>query len=451
MDRSIKGQAFDTEGVIGTDLCSTDLCSTGLCSTGLSTTGLSASALDSTTIGFQALGNTDHQCQNVGLMGVSQSLETSEAKELRLLEEEIGTRIAWDQSRRKAARRFQLCIALFFATFVSTTLVAADYWPIEILFGWVNPVYGKELLAYLNGIPWPWTERLTLLDHFWIKLQQGMSYSVPLMLILLCHEMGHYLQALRYSVPASLPFFIPLPLPPLGTMGAVILQEPGRADRKQLFDIAVSGPIAGLLVTIPVLMYGIYASGYVLDLHNRPFEFGQPWIVKTAIEFVHGPLPSGMVFQWNGFAIAGWVGIFITALNLLPIGQLDGGHLLYTLIGRTAHYIAWGLIVVAACYMIWVQQYSYVLLLILVTWTGPRHPPTRDDQMPLGWGRQIVGFAMLSFLLIGFTLQPIVISQTGAYADESLVSQPPLNQGTEHWQFDDYEARGRAALAARQR
>lgn len=368
-------------------------------------------------------------------------LVANEAKELQLLQDEIGTRMAWDQNRRKSRRRFRLCLALFLATFASTTLVGSDYWIIEILLGLVNPEFGDELLGSLNGFPWPWKKPLTLLDHFWIKLQEGLSYSIPLMLILLCHEMGHYLQALRYSVPASLPFFIPLPLPPLGTMGAVILQGRGKADRKQLFDIAVSGPIAGLVVTIPVLMYGIYSSGYIIDLQNRPFEFGQPWIVKTAIEFVHGPIPAGMVFQWNGFATAGWVGVFITALNLLPIGQLDGGHLLYTLVGRAAHYVAWGLILTATCYMIWVEQYSYVLLLILVTLTGPRHPPTRDDHVPLGWGRRVVGFATLSFLLIGFTLQPIVISQSGPYGNQADPAELAAAQSTEGWQFDDSEGR----------
>lgn len=373
--------------------------------------------LDSTTVGFESTDSNMRQSGRSGFTESSTHSPTDEAKELQLLQDEIATRMAWEQGQRKSRRRFRLCLALFIATFLSTTLVGADYWPIEILIGWLNPAYGTELLEYLNGFPWPWNERLTLLDHFWIKLQQGLSYSIPLMLILLCHEMGHYLQALRYSVPASLPFFIPLPLPPLGTMGAVILQGRGKADRKQMFDIAVSGPLAGLVVTVPVLLYGIYTSGYVLDLHNRPFEFGQPWIVKAAIESIHGPAPAGLVFQWNGFATAGWVGVFITALNLLPIGQLDGGHLLYTLVGRAAHYVAWGLILAATCYMVWQQQYSYVLLLILVTLTGPRHPPTRDDSVPLGWGRHLLGYATLAFLLIGFTMQPILISNSDATSE----------------------------------
>ena len=99
-------------------------------------------------------------------------------------------------------------------------------------------------------------------DFMWDSVLSGLMYAIPLMSILFCHEMGHYLQSVRYRVPASFPYFIPLPLPPLGTMGAVILQGRGVATRRQMFDIAVSGPIAGLVVTIPVLLLGIYQSGY---------------------------------------------------------------------------------------------------------------------------------------------------------------------------------------------
>ena len=114
----------------------------------------------------------------------------------------------------------------------------------------------------------------------------------------------------------------------------------------------------------------------------------------------------------SGFAHAGWVGVFVTAMNLLPIGQLDGGHILYTLIGRKAHWIAWGLILSSVALMIYTQLFSYVLLLILLTLTGPRHPPTADDSVPLGKFRHFIGWGTLSFLVIGFTLQPIIIPET---------------------------------------
>ncbi len=337
--------------------------------------------------------------------------EISEEKAIQQLTEEIANRRTWDAHKRRNRRRLRTSIILFLLTFLSTTLVGANYWPLEILFSSFHPEVRAEVLADLNHY-WPSEDGpLTLSEHFWKSVQRGCLYSVPLMLILFCHEMGHFLQAVRYGVPASLPYFIPLPLPPLGTMGAVILQGRGVADRRMMFDIAVTGPIAGLVVTLPVLFYGISTSGYIPEAYAGGFDFGQSLMVGWIIEFCHGPAPAGMVFEWNGFATAGWVGVFITALNLLPIGQLDGGHLMYTLVGRTAHWIAWALILIAAGAMIYHGVYSYVLLLILVTLMGPRHPPTANDFVSLGWGRQVVGWATLSFLLIGFTFQPIILTE----------------------------------------
>lgn len=345
--------------------------------------------------------------------------ETHEEEVIRQLTEETANRIAWEAEQRSRRRRLRTAFILFILTFLSTTLVGANYWPLEILLSSFNAEARTEILADLN---WYWPsdgEVLTLWDHFWMSVQRGCLYSVPLMLILFCHEMGHFLQAVRHRVPASLPYFIPLPLPPLGTMGAVIMQKRGVADRKMMFDIAVSGPIAGLLVTIPVLIYGISTSEYIPVAYGAGFEFGQPLVVRWIIEAFHGAAPAGMIFGWNEFATAGWVGVFITALNLLPIGQLDGGHLMYTLVGRAAHWIAWALILIAAATMIYFGIYSYVLLLILITWMGPRHPPTADDRMALGWGRHVLGWATLAFLLIGFTFQPIILP------DESdLMPQP---------------------------
>lgn len=337
--------------------------------------------------------------------------ETPEEKAIRQLTEEIANRRTWDAEKRKNRRRLRTSIVLFFLTFVSTTLVGADYWPLDIILCSFNAESRAEILFDLNRY-WPsQAGAMTLSHHFWQSVQRGCLYSVPLMLILFCHEMGHFLQAVRYRVPASLPYFIPLPLPPLGTMGAVILQGRGVADRRMMFDIAVTGPIAGLVVTLPVLFYGIATSGYIPEAYSGGFDFGQSLMVRWMIESCHGPAPAGMVFEWNGFATAGWVGVFITALNLLPIGQLDGGHLMYTLVGRAAHWIAWALILSAAAAMIYYRVFSYVLLLVLVTLMGPRHPPTANDRIALGWGRHVVGWATLAFLLIGFTLQPIILPE----------------------------------------
>ncbi|MEZ6127880.1 MAG: site-2 protease family protein [Planctomycetaceae bacterium] len=334
---------------------------------------------------------------------------SEEEKALQQLTQDIANRMTWAAEARRRRRRLRTSLILFVLTFLSTTLVGADYWPLDILPGYFNDAYRVRILNHLNQL-WPNPDRvMTLTDRFWQSIQRGCQYSIPLMVILFCHEMGHFLQAVRYRVPASFPYFIPLPLPPLGTMGAVILQGRGVADRKKMFDIAVSGPIAGLVVTLPVLYFGIQSSGYAFPTSTDVFVFGQPVLVRWLIEVIHGPAPAGMIFAWNGIATAGWVGVFITAMNLLPVGQLDGGHIMYTLIGRPAHYIAWGLILIAVAVMLRTGMYSYILLLVLLTLTGPRHPPTADDTVPLGRARHVTGWVTLAFLLIGFTPQPIVI------------------------------------------
>ncbi|MEZ6122730.1 MAG: site-2 protease family protein [Planctomycetaceae bacterium] len=333
----------------------------------------------------------------------------AEMKALQELQDDITSRMIWDTEVRLRRRRFRRSLILFVLTFFSTTLVGADYWPLDILPGFFSAAWEQQILHDLQ-ILWPATDSIpTLVDRFLESILRGCLYSVPLMMILFCHEMGHFLQAVRYGVPASPPYFIPLPLPPLGTMGAVILQGRGGADRKRMFDIAVSGPIAGLIVTIPVLLYGIQSSGYVFPTTQQPFEFGRPILLRWLVEWIHGPAPVGSVFLWHGFAAAGWVGVFITAMNLLPIGQLDGGHIMYTLIGRRAHVIAWSLILASVVLMLLTGTYSYVLLLILLTLTGPRHPPTANDNVPLGWPRHVIGWLTMSFLLIGFTPEPIII------------------------------------------
>ena len=325
------------------------------------------------------------------------------------LELATGYRLEEEARRRRRRKSVRFCFILFALTFLSTTIVGADFLPLRILYGLYDSQYGVNLKAALDQFI-PSAIPMTLVDRFWQSVARGCTYSVPLMVILFAHEMGHYLQAVRYRIPASLPYFIPLPLPPMGTMGAVILQGEGGADRRKMFDVAVSGPIAGLVVTIPVLLYGIHTSGYIPTTMTRVFEFGQPLVLQWLIESVHGEPVPGLTFHWNGYATAGWVGVFITAMNLLPIGQLDGGHILYTLIRRPAHYVAWGLILTAVGIMIHRGLYSYLLLLVLLMVTGPRHPPTADDSVPLGITRHIVGWLTLSFLLVGFTLQPIVIS-----------------------------------------
>src|SRR6476620_6672406 len=169
----------------------------------------------------------------------------------------------------------------------------------------------------------------------------GWQYSASLLTILLSHEFGHYLQARRYSVPASLPFFIPIPAPPIGTMGAVILMQPGKGDRRAIFDIAITGPLAGLVPALIFSIIGLHVSQVVDTANFKDIDtLGEPLVFKALAYLTFGPLPEGKDVVLGPLAYASWVGIFITTLNLIPIGQLDGGHILYALLRTKAHFVA---------------------------------------------------------------------------------------------------------------
>lgn len=309
---------------------------------------------------------------------------------------------------RYKRRQFRTSVILFVLTLASTFLVGSYYVPIRWIATKVSPEYEQQLERQILEGALKSGDAPESLDAFlWDNVISGLMYAVPLMSILFCHEMGHYLQSVRHRVPASFPYFIPLPLPPLGTMGAVILQGRGVATRRQMFDIAVAGPIAGLVVTIPVLLLGIYQSGYKTTVPSGGLEFGEPLLIQWLIHWIHGPGLPDQSFMITSLGLAGWVGVFITAMNLLPVGQLDGGHILYTLIGRKAHVVAI-LVIVAGVAMMTIQgTYTFSLLLILLMVTGLRHPPTANDSESLGAGRAILGWLTLSFLIIGFTPTPI--------------------------------------------
>lgn len=250
------------------------------------------------------------------------------------------------------------------------------------------------------GLPWP-------------VVRDGLIFSSCLLGTLLAHEMGHFLLALRHRVPATLPFFIPLPIGSFGTMGAVIFQDGSRADRRQLFDIAVAGPLAGLVIALPVTWYGVTQST-VAAFVPAPNEvtYGNPLLLEWIVAAVHRPLGPGEDIALNAPIFAGWVGIFVTALNLLPVGQFDGGHILYTLIGRKAHWVAYAVLTGAVAWLTYTvviehRPPSYILMIILLFVVGPKHPPTADDSVPLGPLRTVLGWLTLAFFVAGFTPTPI--------------------------------------------
>jgi len=247
-----------------------------------------------------------------------------------------------------------------------------------------------------------WTQRFLL----------GLEYAVPLMTILVCHEMGHFVQAWRYGVYASFPYFIPMPASPIGTMGAVIAMEARMGHRRALFDIGITGPLAGLVPTIICLVVGIKISTVVPVVNNfNSMVIGAPLIVKYIVEWVGTPVPAGYVLNLHPLAFAGWVGLLITSLNLIPIGQLDGGHVLYALLRKKANVIARILLALAAGAVVYYGLYMWILMIFLLIMMGPSHPPTADDEEPLGWPRIILGWLTLAFIPIGFTPMPFIIGQ----------------------------------------
>jgi membrane-associated protease RseP (regulator of RpoE activity) len=202
--------------------------------------------------------------------------------------------------------------------------------------------------------------------------------------------------------------FIPMPIGPFGTMGAVIVQSPHHADRKAMFDIAITGPLAGLCVALPVAWLGALRSQVrLIDQPHLSEGFGTPLILDWMIYAVHGPLAENQTVLVNPLLMAGWVGVFITALNLTPVGQLDGGHILYCLIGKRAHAVAWAFVIGVVAYMAITKYWVFSVMIILMVLMGVRHPPTANDHVPLGWPRVILGWLTLAFLVIGLNPRPI--------------------------------------------
>jgi membrane-associated protease RseP (regulator of RpoE activity) len=270
-----------------------------------------------------------------------------------------------------------------------------------------------------------------------LPLWSGLSFSVPLMAILTCHEFGHYIAARVHRVPASLPFFIPLPpgIGLFGTMGAVITQGGGTRDRNKLFDIGVAGPLAGLVVALPVLYYGLLQSP-VLASVDGGYQEGDSILYALMKYAAKGRwLPAdGVDVRLHPTAWAGWAGLLVTMLNLLPIGQLDGGHAAtayfgrrYDRIGRLFHHslpwlslVAFGWVLrlvegqvggrelpygltplsiavqAALMWFVW-----YVLLWVLSRMTGGLAHPPIDEEAPLSPGRKILFWIVaLTFVLI---------------------------------------------------
>jgi membrane-associated protease RseP (regulator of RpoE activity) len=245
-----------------------------------------------------------------------------------------------------------------------------------------------------------------------LRLLDGVPFAFTLLAILGTHEFGHYFTARAYGASVSLPYFIPAP-PPIflfGTMGAVIRMRSPARDRNSLFDIAVAGPLAGLVVAVPALLLGLSWSrvGMVLPEHSG-LVFGDSLLMRALTWLVFGSIPPGMDVFVHPVALAGWVGLFVTALNLFPVGQLDGGRIAYALFGPWHRQVSIatfvGLMALGAVFHSanWIVFAGLILLLM-----GFHHPPPLDDLTPLSRRRYVLGVFCLILLIL--LIPPVPIS-----------------------------------------
>jgi membrane-associated protease RseP (regulator of RpoE activity) len=248
------------------------------------------------------------------------------------------------------------------------------------------------------------------LFNFW----RGWPFSLSLMSILLAHELGHYFVSRCHGVPASLPFFIPLPLPEflgnvLGTLGAVIRMKAPITNRRAMLDIGAAGPLVGLVVTVPVLVIGLLLSQIEpLPVDQVYFMEGNSLLYLVLKYAVFGQwLPSESVDVFiHPVAFAGWAGLLVTSLNLIPAGQLDGGHVLYSLLGERAQRFTWPIILALAALglVAWPGWFLWAGLVFLF---GQGHPGPLDRITQLDTRRKLVAGLVLATFILTFTPVPL--------------------------------------------
>lgn len=302
---------------------------------------------------------------------------------------------------RISYRSVKVNIIMLFLTLFSTIWAGSIYWASR---------YDWDLDSFKNYF--------TVLLHPNYVLFGALSFALPLMTILGAHELAHYFAAKKHDVDASLPFFLPVPpiIGPFGTFGAFISMREPIPNKKALVDIGAAGPIAGFLVAIPVTILGlifsdIYAVSAPKDAENVVY-IGVP-LVFTALEKIF-PIPSGMLMHPTLFA--GWVGLFVTGLNLLPCGQLDGGHIARALAGEKSKYLSYATIAGMIAFSYIFQ--GWFILALLIIFLGLKHPPPLDDLSSLDSRRKAIGIFSILMLLLCFHPAPLIPAQPLHYGVE---------------------------------
>ncbi len=286
--------------------------------------------------------------------------------------------------------RYKLSLLLFLLTLLSTLLVGTE---MEISYRANAPI--ADPVGFFK----------TLLIHP-SSLLEGLPFALTLLGILMAHEMGHYLACRYYRIQATLPYFIPFPNL-IGTMGAFIRIRSPFQNRKSLFDVGIAGPLAGFALAVPALFFSLPLSKLT---PMRPgltyFLFGESPLFKLVALAHHLEFPAGMDINYHPVAMAALVGLFATAINLLPVGQLDGGHLIYSVFGRhhrlVSRLFVFGVVPCLMFFWIWWALWALIPLLL-----GIRHPPTMNDELSLDRPRKQLAVVALLVFLLSFSITPI--------------------------------------------
>ena len=236
------------------------------------------------------------------------------------------------------------------------------------------------------------------------KIYYGLPFALTLMIILLTHELSHYFASKKHGVDATLPYFIPAPTI-IGTFGAFIKMKSPIITRKALIDIGASGPIAGFIVSVIAVMIGLQLSTIVpLSDAKGALTLGDSILFSFLAQTVLGVTPADSDILLNPVAFAGWIGLFVTSMNLIPVGQLDGGHIAFALLGEKQTRLSFILVLVMSLLgvLLWEGWIIWAVLLLVL---GLRHPPVISWEVPLDTRRKVIGW--IAFLIFILTFIPV--------------------------------------------
>jgi membrane-associated protease RseP (regulator of RpoE activity) len=305
----------------------------------------------------------------------------------------------WRRPPFSLKRRIWLNVLLFVVTVFSTIFVGTS---MSLGYEHADAVVGNsELPVNLETLSNPQVLSLSVV------------YAAVLLGILLGHELGHFLTCRYYRIDATLPYFIPAPTL-IGTLGAFIKIKSPITRKQQLFDIGVAGPLTGFILSLPAVIYGLSLSKVVRSIPpeeslTSPFvvhSFGEPLILKIVGALIFKNIPPDHEIFLHPVAFAGWVGILVTAFNLFPIGQLDGGHVAYALFGRKSQNLArfFLLVFVFMGIFFWIGWFIWAFIIVIL---GLRHPRIQDEATPLSPRRKLIGFVIILIFILSFIPDPI--------------------------------------------